>query len=540
MSADIHCKTTLSFDCVVTTRWFDGPLATEVFLNARMERSGAAGPQVRVMCSALFEALNGLGGHPENVVAQTLFLRKADFDAKSAHQFQRAAYGDWHRPATTCIVQPPLCETADVEMAVHAIVPREGALHTDLIAVPPNDEYDGVHALRVRLGDEVRLYAGGLHATGSDALTQTRNIFEAANRLLTEVGMTFHNVARTWFYLRDINRDYPALNRARREFFADHDVTLAPASTGIGGAPVDAAHLLCTGFYAVRASTGVPRSEMTSPTLNSASDYGADFVRGLALNEANRKVLFVSGTASVNERGETTHVGDMTGQVERMLVNLKALLAEQGATFRDVVSAVTYLKHPHDRTRLVEAFAAHRFERFPNTIVHAPVCRDDLLCETETGRAFAGRRCERLSRFHDASCDAGRHTHQRRLSDRNARDPRSHAHARLAGSARTGHAEGHRPLPWHHTGGAQPHSTTPVASLRLAFTPRRASIRRVDPKCAAVRERGVPAGSEGRHRARRRCGRRARMRFWPDREAPGPACRGPAPPEASSAPRRPS
>jgi enamine deaminase RidA (YjgF/YER057c/UK114 family) len=66
-----------------------------------------------------------------------------------------------------------------------------------------------------------------------------------------------------------------------------------------------------------------------------------------------------------------------------MLHNLASLLAEQGATFRDVVSAVTYLKHPGDAPVLHALCRERGFDGFPWTVVEAPLCRPALLCETE-------------------------------------------------------------------------------------------------------------------------------------------------------------
>ena len=122
---------------------------------------------------------------------------------------------------------------------------------------------------------------------------------------------------------------------------------------------------------------------MTSPTLNEAAQYGADFVRGMKVVEANKVALHVSGTASIDEQGRTAHVGDFEAQAERMFVNIAALLKGQGAGFGDVVSAITYLKHPADAGRLREKIRAAGFEGFPHALVEAPICRPDLLCETE-------------------------------------------------------------------------------------------------------------------------------------------------------------
>jgi enamine deaminase RidA (YjgF/YER057c/UK114 family) len=122
---------------------------------------------------------------------------------------------------------------------------------------------------------------------------------------------------------------------------------------------------------------------MTTPTLNEATAYGADFVRGMRMEEANKVALHVSGTASVDEAGRTAHPGGFDAQADRMLVNVAALLDRQGASFGDVVSAVTYLKHNADAGRLREKFHEAGFDGFPNVLVEARVCRPDLLCETE-------------------------------------------------------------------------------------------------------------------------------------------------------------
>ena len=122
---------------------------------------------------------------------------------------------------------------------------------------------------------------------------------------------------------------------------------------------------------------------MSTPTLNEAMSYGSDFVRGLRVAEANKVALHVSGAASIDESGSTAHPGDLEAQLDRMLVNVAALPEGQGAAFGDVVSAITYLKHPSDSPRLRRKLREAGFEGFPNALVAAPICRPELLCETE-------------------------------------------------------------------------------------------------------------------------------------------------------------
>jgi enamine deaminase RidA (YjgF/YER057c/UK114 family) len=286
----------------------------------------------------------------------------------------------------TEIGQPPLNEQSRLEVMAQAIVPHDATLHAERIEASPTcgcAECVRAHGLRIRLAGETRFHAGALCGAGESAYDQTLAMFGAAEALLQQADMAFSDVVRTWIYLREMERDYADLNRARREFFEARGIEPVPASTGIGGGPVSDRHDLCLGLYAVKANHPPLRTVMTSPTLNEAPQYGADFVRGMKMAEANKVALHVSGTASIDEAGRTAHPGDFDAQAERMLVNIAALLEGQGARFGDIVSAISYLKRPEDAARLRASLRAAGFEGFPHALVVAPICRPDLLCETE-------------------------------------------------------------------------------------------------------------------------------------------------------------
>ena len=377
--------------CSIVLRRIDGPEAREVFLHCQPP-VGVTDPglQAAALYRALLDVLASEGGGFGSVVAETLFLRNlpASIEAVRAARGAALAAGGAgnHRPATLEIGQPPLDERACLEVSVQAIVPTRSSLRLEPIEVATACACTGcatARGLRVRVGDETRFHATGLSGPGDDAYQQTLGMFGLAEALLRRAGMEFRDVVRTWIYMRDIDRDYGALNRARREFFAARGIAPAPASTGIAGRPVPAKHDLCMGIYAVKAARPLERTVMTAPTLNEASEYGADFVRGLRMAEANKVALHVSGTASIDEHGSTVHRGDFDAQADRMLVNLAALLERQGARFTDIVHAITYLKHPADAARLHEKLQGAGFVGFPHAMVAAPICRPDLLCETE-------------------------------------------------------------------------------------------------------------------------------------------------------------
>jgi enamine deaminase RidA (YjgF/YER057c/UK114 family) len=369
----------------------EGPEARELYFACRpLDAADDAGLQAEASYRAILAVLEAEGASFAAVVCETVFLRnlRADLEPVRAARGRilAACDGPPRRPALTEIEQAPLDERARLEVLVQAVVPNDSPLRVDHFEAGSAcscAECRRLHAVRVHVGDEARLYAGGLYGHGDDAYEQTLAMFGAAENLLQQAGMEFRDVVRAWIHLRDIERDYADLNRARRAFFESRGIAPAPASTGIGGGPVPAEHHLCLGVYAVKSGRPPVRTVMTAPTLNEAPQYGADFVRGMRVVEANKVALHVSGTASVDEAGRTAHPGDFDAQAERMLVNVAALLERQGADFGDVVSAITYLKYPADAERLRAKLREAGFEGFPNVLVEAPVCRADLLCETE-------------------------------------------------------------------------------------------------------------------------------------------------------------
>ena len=98
-------------------------------------------------------------------------------------------------------------------------------------------------------------------------------------------------------------------------------------------------------LYTLLDPEGVEIEVMHTPTLNEADEYGSAFSRGMKVVLPEKTVLYISGTASVDEKGDTVHLDDVQKQVERMLVNVRELLRPHNSTFADVVQVITYLKY---------------------------------------------------------------------------------------------------------------------------------------------------------------------------------------------------
>ena len=120
-----------------------------------------------------------------------------------------------------------------------------------------------------------------------------------------------------------------------------------------------------------------------APThLNPTSDYGVSFERGTYVDYPDRRHVFVSGTASINNHGEIMYAGDIKKQALRMLENVEALLSEASCNFCEVSHMIVYLRDTADYTTVRNIFST-RFPDKPIVFVLAPVCRPGWLIEME-------------------------------------------------------------------------------------------------------------------------------------------------------------
>lgn len=375
---------------------FVGREATELSILCRpAEGAGPPGEQAAVVYGELGEVLAAEGASGRDLAHETLFLRDASRDLQpvlAARADALAGGADAGPPAPACIGQPPVAGHAAFELLASAVIPHRVDARTarDVRIAQPCScaACAGSGARVVRLGPQTSVHTATVHGRRDGDRAEALDMFHEGERLLAACGMGFGDVVRTWIWVRDIQRDYDALNAARREFFRERGVEPRPASTGVQGAPVSEAHDFAMRLWAVRTSEALEAAPMSTSSLNEAWTYGADFSRGMRVVEANGVTLHVSGTASIDEAGRTAHVGDLGAQIDRMLHNIESLLAAEGAGFADVVSGVAYLKHARDVATLRAKCRERGFDGFPCAIVETPLCRPELLCEAEAVAAL--------------------------------------------------------------------------------------------------------------------------------------------------------
>ena len=324
-----------------------------------------------------------LAAHPQQ---QVVFKRFFLPDESLRQQFPA------EKGAVSYIIQPVLCEGS---VALWLVLCEGAQVHDQ--------------------GRETILEGEGIRLIITASLTcpegtseqQTRSIFSAYAALLEARGLTIEgNCIRTWLFCDDIDHQYAGLVKARREWFAACGLTPQThfiASTGIAGRPAGAG--TPEGAYSlVSANEGVPAPAATPAIvqmdalaiegaftqrylyarthLSPTYDYGVTFERGVRIDAGGHHATLISGTASIDHKGDIVHEGDVTAQTRRIWENVEALLDEAGDAWQNVRMMLVYLRNREDAA-LVKPLFDERFPDTPKVFLHAPVCRPGWLVEME-------------------------------------------------------------------------------------------------------------------------------------------------------------
>ena len=282
-----------------------------------------------------------------------------------------------------------LADTSDCAKSIIGQAPLDGSkiglwvyLMTNVSSRQlPSGLYEVAH------GDFRHLWNASAHNTAQNSEYQTRLLFNEYVMQLVQEGCTLaDNCIRTWLFVNDVDVNYAGVVAARNKVFFTQGLTEDThyiASTGIGGRACDPQVMTQMDNYAI---AGIKKEQvhyLYAPThLNRTSDYGVSFERGTYVDYADRRHVIISGTASINNKGQIKHPKDIVKQTHRMWDNVEALLQEAGSSYEDVGVMIVYLRDVADYA-IVNRMFDERFPHHPRIIVHAPVCRAGWLIEME-------------------------------------------------------------------------------------------------------------------------------------------------------------
>ena len=221
----------------------------------------------------------------------------------------------------------------------------------------------------------------------NNSYLETMMLFEKYIKLLKEAGLDMKkHCVRTWIYVSDIDNNYGGVVKARNDVFQRSGLSIDThfiASTGIGGN----SHIR-NAFVAMDFLTYPEIDEHDKlylkalDHLSPTHEYGVSFERGTRLTLPDKKIYFISGTASIDKYGHVIYLGNLKKQTDRLLENINALLQEGGASMDDINYFIIYLRDISDYQATEEYMKSH-YPTIPYIIVQAKVCRPEWLIEME-------------------------------------------------------------------------------------------------------------------------------------------------------------
>lgn len=273
--------------------------------------------------------------------------------------------------ARSVIQQPPL----DGAKAFLLVIFEENASYEELS--------DGVWrdgSGRMWIGDNRDVAAAGPEEMTTGYLTHLSRSLSALGGNLRD------NCVRTWFFVRDVDNNYSGVVTGRNKVFAKKGLTSDThfiASTGIAGqSPIPTRLVSFNAFADTSLRPGQMGYLYGKTHLNPTYEYGVAFERGTSVVYGDRSHIYISGTASIDNKGNIVAPGNIKAQTSRMLENIEVLLSEGDCGWSDVAHMIVYLRDMADH-RVVSRIMGQRFPLIPTAIVLAPVCRPGWLIEAE-------------------------------------------------------------------------------------------------------------------------------------------------------------
>lgn len=360
----------------------------EFFLTFRPERDPSGGSEsVEEIYDRVAEYISSIRGE---IVQERCYAMTNTYEAVSAARRKALEKHGVESEGTLCFVGEMPCERTSVAgIQVWAVQSKKSAAVCQLFlegrAVGKTFCYQNICYLSVAsLGPRGELR--GMPRRQEHAVS----MFEQANQILTAHGLSYRNVARTWIYLPKLLSWYGEFNAARRHAYREFGLldgekpVWLPASTGIqGDCPLGRECMM--DFLAIsRLEGGTLETQMlNSPGQCQASQYGSSFSRAVEVRDESVSRVYVSGTASIDEEGNTVHIGDPEKQIRHTLNVVRELLASRNHDFSDVAHCVAFLKRPEYSTPFRRIAEEEGLDYRGVIETAADICRDELLFEVE-------------------------------------------------------------------------------------------------------------------------------------------------------------
>ena len=118
---------------------------------------------------------------------------------------------------------------------------------------------------------------------------------------------------------------------------------------------------------------------------NSAFRYGSAFARSFVVENYSQfyKLIYLSGTASIDKWGQTVYVDNFNGQIDVTFNTIKQLIHGHSMDLSNICEGTVFLKSREYLQDFLLYLEKQGLTENPFIITVADVCRDNLLFEID-------------------------------------------------------------------------------------------------------------------------------------------------------------
>ncbi len=353
---------------------------TEHFFMIDAPQGCGFAEQIKALQERYTAALKDRGLTPETAIFRRIFLSDILNQADAVWESPFVEEIAENPVATSIIQQLPLSGSKIALFAYHIESPD-----------PFEKEFIGPRHMLLRKNGMRHLWSAGPWVDGKPPMpapaAETRAVFDELMQVLEAQGANLaDHCVRTWLFIKDVDIFYQDMVDSRRELFDANGLTQKThyiASTGIEGTSADRFDTVCMDALSLLDLQDKQIFYLNDfDRLCLTKDYGVTFERGTRVAFADRMHYYISGTASIDNRGNVLHLGDVLKQTERAVENVDALLKSGGASMDDMMYMIAYLRDPADY-QCVSGYLRDNFPDLPCIVVQGRVCRPEWLVELE-------------------------------------------------------------------------------------------------------------------------------------------------------------
>ncbi len=190
-----------------------------------------------------------------------------------------------------------------------------------------------------------------------DVVKQTERVMQNLKAVLEAGGATFDDVVKTTIFLTDL-ADFAKVN----EVYGRHFKSAPPARATVQVAALSRGALVAIEGVAVKGGSAPAVPGLFAVQSAQAPRAIGPYSQAIDVNAGS--FVFLSGQIPLDPATGELVQGDIVAQTERVMENLKAVLAASGATFDDVVKTNIYLADLADGTKVNETYGRY-FQKTP-------------------------------------------------------------------------------------------------------------------------------------------------------------------------------